>query len=241
MEKAYKLLSQKHYISHNKAKALIDRGLVSANGKRLTLARTLLSENTHFVVQEIAPLQILHQEEALIALDKPTFLESYEIEKRFAGYQLLHRLDKETSGVLLFGKRENPLIPKVKEAFKQRKAQKLYYALVNGIVADEICIDAPILTKKGSSAKSKVHKNGLSAITHIKPESIRGKQTLLEVRIESGRTHQIRVHLAHIGYPILGDTLYGGASAKRLMLHAHKLKVLDYVFCSKLPQEFCLN
>lgn len=274
MEKAYKLLSQKHHISHNKAKELIDSGLVSANGRKLTLARALLEPSAQFSIQHVAPIAILHESDDLLVVNKPAFIESYALERqvqsgaltgkgagagkdggksagkssnkaRFADYELLHRLDRETSGVLLLAKRESHISREVLRAFKQREVRKIYYALVGGIIAEPRTISAPILTKKGASAKSKVHKDGLSATTHITPESIVGKKTLLRVEIETGRTHQIRVHLAHIGHPVLGDSLYGGGNAKRLMLHASDIALpiapfgLD--FHAPLPEEFCIR
>lgn len=238
MEKAYKLLSLQKHISHSQAKSLIDSGLVSANGRKLTLARTLLDPKTHFQIQDIAPLRIIAQKGDLLVVDKPAFLESYAIQARFQGYELLHRLDRETSGVLLLARSQSQTALEIIRAFKARKVEKIYYALVSGIVPESSTINAPILTKKGKSAKSKVHKDGLEAITHITPESIVGKKTLLRVKIETGRTHQIRVHLAHIGHPILGDTLYGGANAARLMLHASDIELLGMEFHAPLPEEF---
>ena len=239
MEKAYKLLSLQKHISHSQAKSLIDSGLVSANGRKLTLARTLLDPKTHFQVQDIAPLRIIEQKGDLLVVDKPAFLESYAIQARFQGYELLHRLDRETSGVLLLARSQSQTALEIIRAFKARKVEKIYYALVSGIIPESSTINAPILTKKGKSAKSKVHKDGLEAITHITPESIVGKKTLLRVKIETGRTHQIRVHLAHIGHPILGDTLYGGANAARLMLHARAICVLGESFEAPLPFSLC--
>ena len=238
MEKAYKLLSLQKHISHSQAKSLIDSGLVSANGRKLTLARTLLDPKTHFQVQDIAPLRIIAQKGDLLVVDKPAFLESYAIQARFQGYELLHRLDRETSGVLLLARSQSQTALEIIRAFKARKVEKIYYALVSGIIPESSTINAPILTKKGKSAKSKVHKDGLEAITHITPESIVGKKTLLRVKIETGRTHQIRVHLAHIGHPILGDSLYGGANAPRLMLHASDIELLGMKFHAPLPEEF---
>lgn len=239
MEKAYKLLSLQKHISHSQAKSLIDSGLVSANGRKLTLARTLLDPKTSFQIQDIAPLRIIEQKGDLLVVDKPAFLESYAIQARFQGYELLHRLDRETSGVLLLARSQSQTALEIIRAFKARKVEKIYYALVSGIIPESSTINAPILTKKGKSAKSKVHKDGLEAITHITPESIVGKKTLLRVKIETGRTHQIRVHLAHIGHPILGDTLYGGANAARLMLHSRAICVLGESFEAPLPFSLC--
>ncbi len=286
MEKAYKLLSLQKHISHKKAKSLIDDGLVSANGRKLTLARALLDPKTNFQIQDIAPISVIAQRGDLLVVNKPAFLESYAIQARFQGYELLHRLDRETSGVLLLAKSNSQKALEIINAFKARKVEKIYYALVQGIVPESATINAPILTKKGKSAKSKVHKDGLEALTHIAPESIIGKKTLLRVQIETGRTapiltkkgksakskvhkdglealthiapesiigkktllrvqietgrtHQIRVHLAHIGHPIIGDTLYGGANAPRLMLHSSRICVLGESFEAPLPFSLC--
>lgn len=242
MQKAYKLLAVQKNLSHSQAKALIDRGLVLANGKKLTLARTELPQSTSFSLIEIPKPQVLFRDENLLAIDKPAFVESYDLQSHYQdeGWRLLHRLDRETSGVILLTKEESVFSKKAKEAFKKREVYKEYQAVVSGIIAESLTINKPISTTKRGFARSKVDKNGQEAITHIEPLSMVGKKTLLKVIIPTGRTHQIRVHLSSLHHPIIGDNFYGGVSARRLLLHAHKIRLLGYEIISALPKEFNL-
>ncbi|MDO7253458.1 RluA family pseudouridine synthase [Helicobacter cappadocius] len=240
MEKAYKLLSLQEKISNGKAKALIDKGLVSCNGKKITIARSEMPSCSIFQIIQIQKPKVIFEDENILAIQKPPFIESYELAQMFPEWVLLHRLDRETSGVILLVKDKTPFHNQAKMAFKNQNVYKEYLALVEGIVNEEIQIDKPILTIKTTYAKSKISKDGLPAHTSIKPISIMGKKTLLEVVIKTGRTHQIRVHLKSINHPIIGDNLYGGLDSKRLMLHAHKISLLGYDFTSAIPNEFNL-
>ncbi|MGL2564266.1 RluA family pseudouridine synthase [Helicobacter pylori] len=240
MEKAYKLLSVQEDISHKKAKALIDLGLVSVGGQKLMVARKELPKNTRFSVQKVEKPSVIFEDENILALFKPPFIESYDLASFFKGWVLLHRLDKETSGVILLVKENSEFHLKAKKAFKDRVVKKEYLALVQGIIEEEREINAPILTIKTTKAFSKISKKGQEAVTIITPLKIINKKTLLKVGIKTGRTHQIRVHLKHINHPIIGDTLYNNEpdSAKRLMLHAHKIALLGYEFEAIPPKEF---
>ncbi|PAF54155.1 RNA pseudouridine synthase [Helicobacter sp. 13S00482-2] len=238
MEKAYKLLSLQENISNKKAKTLIDKGLVSCNGKKITIARTELPPHSIFQITKLQKPKVIFEDENILAIDKPPFIESYELAQMFEDWVLLHRLDKETSGVILLVKDGSAFHLQAKTAFKNQNVYKEYLALVEGIVDEECEINKPILTTKTTYAKSKISKDGLPACTKIKPISIIGKKTLLEVIIKTGRTHQIRVHLKSINHPIVGDSLYGGLDGKKLMLHAHKISLLGYDFTSPIPDEF---
>lgn len=240
MEKAYKLLSAQYNISNKKAKTLIDKGLVSANGKKITIARSELPESTKFSIIEPVKPEVIFKDKNILCVNKPTFIESYDLAERyFSEWRLLHRLDKETSGVILLTKQDSDFTKKAKDEFKHQRVIKLYNALVEGIVSEEQTIDLPISTHKNKSAKSKIdQRHGLQAISIIKPLSIIGKKTLLDVEIKTGRTHQIRIHLKAINHPIIGDSLYGRIPAKRLMLHARYIKIFDYEFSAPLPKEF---
>lgn len=238
MEKAYKLLSIQKKISNKKAKDLIDQGLVSVNGKKVTIARSEMSSNTIFEIIEPKKVEIIFEDENILALNKPAFIESYALAKKFPDWVLLHRLDKETSGVILLTKENSSFHIQAKKAFKNQEVYKEYTALVEGMITEECEINKPILTTKTTYARSKISKDGLFALTLIKPLSIIGKKTLLEVVIKTGRTHQIRVHLKSINHPIIGDSLYGNGGGKRLMLHSHKISLLGYNFISALPKEF---
>ncbi|ANH41318.1 RNA pseudouridine synthase [Helicobacter pylori] len=240
MEKAYKILSVQENISHKKAKALIDLGLVSVGGKKLMVARKELPKNTRFSVQKVEKPSVIFEDENILALFKPPFIESYDLASFFKDWVLLHRLDKETSGVVLLVKENSEFHLKAKKAFKNREVKKEYLALTQGIIEEEQEINAPILTIKTTKAFSKISKKGQEAVTIITPLKIINKKTLLKVGIKTGRTHQIRVHLKHINHPIIGDTLYNSdpGSAKRLMLHAHKIALLGYEFEAIAPREF---
>ncbi|GAA9699222.1 RNA pseudouridine synthase [Helicobacter pylori] len=240
MEKAYKILSVQENISHKKAKALIDLGLVSIGGKKLMVARKELPKNTRFSVQKVEKPSVIFEDENVLALFKPPFIESYDLVSFFKDWTLLHRLDKETSGVVLLVKENSEFHLKAKKAFKNRVVKKEYLALTQGIIEEEREINAPILTIKTTKAFSKISKKGQEAVTIITPLKIINKKTLLKAEIKTGRTHQIRVHLKHINHPIIGDTLYNDepGSAKRLMLHAHKIALLGYEFEAIAPKEF---
>ena len=127
---------------------------------------------------------------------------------------IVHRLDKDTSGILIVAKNDQAHI-KMSEQIKNREVKKTYIALVRGIVKEnEATIDMPIARSKKDRKKMAVDKNGKQAITHIKVLKRFDEYTLLEVNIETGRTHQIRVHLSEIGYPVVGDMVYSNGKNK---------------------------
>ena len=142
---------------------------------------------------------------------------------------IVHRLDKDTSGVIIVAKNDKAHI-KLSEDLKNHKIKKTYIALVRGIIKEnEATINMPIGRSKQDRKKMAVDKNGKEAITHFKVlKRYNEKYTLLEINIETGRTHQIRVHLSHIGYPIIGDTTYSNGKNEwgviGQCLHAKSLK-----------------
>lgn len=234
-EKAYKLLALQRNISTNKAKDLIDSGRVSIQGKRLLIARTLLPLNTRFEVLA-TPCVVIFEDDDILALDKSVGIESYSLLKAYPHYKLINRLDKDTSGVILLAKNEK-MRQKAIQAFKQKEVEKMYFALIEGKVYEEINIEKKISTQKDSKAKSYVDNEGLHAQSIVTPLQTFTHTTLVSVQIPTGRTHQIRIHLASIKHPIIGDIVYNKTStikAKRLMLHCQKTSLLGYTFESKV-------
>ena len=141
---------------------------------------------------------------------------------------IVHRLDKDTSGLLIIAKNDKAHV-NMSEQIKNHQVKKTYIALVRGAVKEnEATINMPIGRSTSDRKKMAVNKNGKEAITHIKVLKRYDKYTLLEVNIETGRTHQIRVHLSHIGYPIIGDYTYSNGKNEfgvvGQCLHAKKLE-----------------
>lgn len=141
---------------------------------------------------------------------------------------IVHRLDKDTSGLLIVAKNDEAHI-KMSKQIQDRKVEKRYIALVRGNVPDdEATIDMPIARSKVDRKKMAVDKNGKEAVTHFKVLKRYGNYTLLEIKIDTGRTHQIRVHMSYIGYPVVGDSVYSSGKnefgVEGQMLHARYLK-----------------
>lgn len=161
---------------------------------------------------------------------------------------IVHRLDKDTSGLLIIAKNDKAHINMSNE-IKNREVKKVYIALVRGIVAEnEATINMPIGRSNKDRKKMAVVKNGKEAITHFKVIKRFDKYTLLEVKIDTGRTHQIRVHLSEIGYPVVGDEIYSNGKNEfgvhGQLLHAksldfkHPITGKDMHLEAELPVEF---
>jgi 23S rRNA pseudouridine1911/1915/1917 synthase len=243
-EKAYKLLAKQEKISNGKAKELIDKGLVYVSGRKLTIARGELPSHTVFKVHTIDKIETIFEDDNIIAINKPPFINCDEIVKKFPkDVTLLHRLDKDTSGIMLLSKNEDFRTKAIGE-FKKEKVYKEYEAVVYGRIVEPFDIHYPIMTekRKGKSySKVSLKGEGKSAHTHVEPLMIEGKKTKVKAIITTGRTHQIRVHLSHMSYPIVGDTVYNSMKehkTKRILLHAKKIKIFDYEFEVDTPKDF---
>lgn len=219
---------------------------------------------------------IVYEDNALIAISKPSGIPSIP-ERKPSGNDLLsilsserkekfyvvHRLDKDVSGVILFAK--NQEVHRIlNRLFESRLVEKTYIALVHGVIENkEMWIDAPI-RRFGSGRMGVDYKKGKPSITHFKVIRRFKYYSLLKVLPKTGRSHQIRVHLYHVGHPIVGDKLYGDASVRRnpfkrcetrvpeglitvtprIMLHSLSLKIPDSAFGrplffkSFLPEDF---
>lgn len=160
---------------------------------------------------------------------------------------IVHRLDKETSGLLVVAK--NDAAHRSLSAQLQKKTvRRVYLALVDGnIKEDEGTVDAPIARHPIHRKRMAVAADGRQAVTHWRVLERFGQYTLVECRLETGRTHQIRVHMALIRHPVTGDGVYGGSQALGLCsqaLHAYELGLVhprtgeEMTFYSPLPEDF---
>ncbi len=228
-------------------------------GERVTI--DLPERRVHEVLREAIPLSVIYEDPQMIVLNKPPGIVVHPAPGNYTGtlvnallYHygslplqaagaggtdreragIVHRLDKDTSGVMVVARTQEAL-RSLSAQFKNRIVRKKYLALVAGVI------------KKGSGTievglgRHVKERKKISVHTHSAREAITGfvvkerypNATLLEVEIKTGRTHQIRVHMAHIGHPVLGDSVYGGRAAKigemrimRQMLHAESLSLL---------------
>jgi len=237
-EKAYKLLAIQEGISNNSAKSMIDRGLVYVGNKKVMIARGEIDEKTNFKVYKVEKLKPIFENDDIVVVDKPAHVNSDEVERQMKPARLLHRLDRETSGVLMLVKNEEFRQKAIKE-FAQDKVYKEYIAWVEGIISEPIEVDKAIITqKKNNKAYSNVSSKGKPARSEFFPDIVSANKTKVKCIIHNGRTHQIRVHLRYIDHPIVGDEQYGGRRAKRVMLHAHKVRLLGMEFISPEPKTF---
>jgi 23S rRNA (cytosine1962-C5)-methyltransferase len=192
---------------------------------------------------------ILFEDDDIIAVDKPVGVSSQAADpanpddvvtrlKRFLAarsgggdaYLGVHqRLDRDTSGVLVYARRREAN-PGLAAQFEGRKVRKTYVACVTGWPAKRkraTLRDALVRDREGRMRVARAREKGaVAAVTHVRLLARRGERAMLELELETGRTHQARVQLAHAGAPIAGDPAYGGACAPRMMLHAASLELL---------------
>ncbi len=176
-------------------------------------------------------LSILYEDDALLFINKPPGIAVQtplkpepclldDIQKHAPGAFLMQRLDRGTSGVMFFSKLAG-INAKLTRAFETKDIRKRYLALVRGKLAEGQIIDAPIA--RIGAIKFAVRDDGKRAVTVVAPRRATPRGSLVCLELRTGRTHQIRVHLAAIGHPLLGDWLYGARDAARPMLHSAEL------------------
>ena len=254
-------------LSKKKIKNYLKDGGVLVNGKVVTKFNTPVKKNDIIELSKInkthkkSNLDIIYEDEYFFVINKPAGLLSISTtkEKEKTAYHLvrefiksrkkndrifvLHRLDKDTSGVLVFVK-DNTLKNLLQNNWDKYVKTREYVALVTGNIKDvddytcylkEIGPDKVIVTNK---------KEGKIAVTSLKTINKNNKYSLVKVNIKTGRRNQIRVVLNHLGSPIVGDKKYGGIKSNRLYLHASKLTITNplnnktYTFESSVPTSF---
>lgn len=218
---------------------------------------------------EDIPLNIIYEDKDIIVVNKPKDMVVHPAPGNYTGTLvnallnhckdlsgingvirpgIVHRIDKDTSGILVIAKNDfahNVLA----EQFKEHSIKREYYALVEGrIKKEEGTIDAPLGRHHKNRLKYAVVKDGKRAITHYEVIEVFNSCTLVKCKLETGRTHQIRVHMAFIGHPLVGDTVYGLKKQKLTnngqVLHAkslgfiHPTKKIYVEFDSNLSSEF---
>ncbi len=211
------------------------------------------------VLPENIPLDIIYEDSSIIVINKPAGIVVHPAAGNYSGtivnallYHckdltgiggkerpgIVHRLDKDTSGVLVAAKNDHSH-QHLSRQFKRREVEKRYIALVAGVVKKESgTIEVPIGRDiKDRKKISPITKRARTAVTHFKVVERFKNASLLEIKIETGRTHQIRVHLSYFKHPVLGDIQYGGRNMRnwnninipRQMLHAERLGIIHPV------------
>lgn len=203
-------------------------------------------EDNSNIVPTPINLDILYEDEALLIINKPKsmpvhpsnlhysdslsngvkyYFDSIDLNKKI---RPINRLDKDTTGIVLFAKNEYIQECLVKQ-MKSKIFVKEYIAVLDGILAENkgtIC--APIARKENSIIEREISENGDTAITNFEVLKVLNNMSIVKFILETGRTHQIRVHSAYIGHPIVGDTLYGRPSPiiNRQALHAYRVSFI---------------
>ena len=215
-----------------------------SSGDIITLA--LPQEHNHMAPQAL-PVSVAWEDDYLLILNKPpympvhpspghddgtlcNFVSFYQRQKgEDWSFRPINRLDKDTSGLVLGGK-------DAYTAFALKKVKKTYYAVCQGELFGDGVIDAPIRLKEGHGIQRETGLGGKPAVTHWRALAWGKGHTLLALTLETGRTHQIRVHLSSIGHPLAGDDFYGGrmGNMERQALHCGEMELTHPIFSSKI-------
>jgi 23S rRNA pseudouridine1911/1915/1917 synthase len=247
---------------------LIENGRITVNkelskaGYKLRKGDTLKIDFDPSELEQIPDidLPIMYQDDNVLVIDKPVGVISHSRGKywnepsvasfvRQITHQegdragIVHRLDRATSGVMICAKNSESM-SFLQKQFSTRNVKKKYIAIIDGhIEPPEAIIDIPIERNPKAPATFKTSSNGKHAQTHYKVVNSSEKHDLVELTPVTGRTHQLRVHLKHLGHPIVGDILYDGSQAERLFLHAFSLEITlpggaRMIFTSPQPEAF---
>lgn len=201
------------------------------------------ADETQDIEPEDIPVDVVFEDEDLVVVNKPPFMvvhptkshQDMTLANGVMNYfkktgqkciiRLVNRLDRDTSGLIIIAKSQFAHQAMAKK-LDANEIEKYYIAVVEGFMEGAGTIDLPIDREFPDSIKRTVIENGQRAITHYKVLLSNNDMSIIAVRLETGKTHQIRVHFSHLGHPIIGDTLYGKESTliKRQALHAYMLR-----------------
>ena len=203
------------------------RGRDSVRGGEVATLSVILDTQTHSLPEDI-PLDVLYEDSEVFVLNKPAGLVVHPGAGNSTGTLvnvllfrdptlallpragIVHRLDKDTSGVMVVA-RTLPAHTALVEQLSSREVHRQYLAIVVGSMVSGGTVNAPIDRHSRDRIRMSVREEGRDAVTHYRLRERFRAHTALECRLETGRTHQIRVHMTHIKYPIIGDPLYGGS------------------------------
>ena len=261
-QKIQKLIEKKEILVNNQ---LISSNYKVKEGDIITISNNLPTNEIELKPSNI-PLDIIYEDDDLLVINKQSglvvhpapgnyedtlvnaLIGKYNLSNNNIRPGIVHRLDKDTSGLILIAKNDY-IHNKLSQMIKNRKVERYYLALVEGTFNHETgTIEAPIGRDFHNREKMTVTSvNSKNAITHFKVVTRYLKYTLIECKLETGRTHQIRVHLSYIKHPVVGDPLYGKKTENSnfgQLLHAYKIhfphprtnKILE--FQVEPPEEF---
>ena len=248
------LLSDRLITKLKKANKIYLNSLPTYTKKSVTVGDTVsvlidFEEDNSNIVASNIPLNIIYEDDYLLVLNKPAniaihpsilhfdnslsngvkfYFDKLGLKKKI---RIVNRLDRNTSGIVVFAKNEYIQECLIKQ-MKTKELKKEYLAIAKGILESKSgTLNFPIARKEGSIIERTVSSDGDSAITHYDVVKEFNNLSLVHIVLETGRTHQIRVHFSHIGHPILGDTLYGSPSKliNRQALHSYKLTFIHPV------------
>ena len=251
-----KFLSEKLELSRSKIQKLMKEDKVLVNGKVVSNSYSVKLEDeievndqldyTISVEAEDIPLNIVYEDDDLIVINKESGMVVHPAPGHYSGTLvnallfkygklagddfrpgIVHRLDKDTSGLMLVAKNEE-MLEKLSTMISTKDVERKYLAIVDGVIKhDTGTVDAPIGRDVRNRQKMAVtDQNAKEAITHFKVLERFQNQTYIECKLDTGRTHQIRVHMAYIGYPICNDPLYGRGKCTEFgqMLHSYSIR-----------------
>ena len=255
------IITLEHYPRYSRStiQKFIKDGYVTVNSKVINKPNTLVDENDQIelTLPETPSSQkppVIYEDENVIVFNKPHGMLSikkgdYSPEPAIEDWgEIVHRLDRDTSGVIIVAK-NFATKSKLQKQFQQRKTHKTYYAVVEGAPKQpHAIINVPLTRNLKKPTTFMPNTDGREAITEYKVVKQGEKTALVKLKPQTGRTHQLRIHMAHIGTPILGDAIYNpkGTKANRMYLHAQSLEITipgkehgeRKIFTAELPKDF---